>query len=101
MLLVSICCDNFSSQEENQSLVADKDALSIMLSKADRKKSQINERLQESEKERADWELRAGRLEQLVEEARRMLDGQNEVCTVHMYVCILTRSRTVKLVCPV
>ena len=79
MLLVSICCDNFSSQEENQSLVADKDALTDLLSKADRKKSQINERLQESEKERAEWEIRAGRLEQLVEETRRVFDGQNEV----------------------
>ena len=82
VVMVSICCDNFSSQEENQSLVADKDALSNLLSKADRKKSQINERLQESEKERADWEIRAGHLEQLVEETRRVFVGQNEVCTV-------------------
>ena len=63
----------FFSQEENQSLLADKDALSDLLIKADRKKSQINEGLQESEKERADWEIRAGRLEQLVKETRHVI----------------------------
>jgi len=61
------------------SLQADTETLKDLLSKSDREMADREERLQEAEKERAEWEIRAGRLEQFVDEMRQMYDSQKEV----------------------
>ena len=67
-------------QKERDSLLADATALKDLLSKSDREMAGKEEQLQEAERERTEWEIRAGRLEQFVDETRRAFDNQREVC---------------------
>ena len=69
-------------QTKIEDLSADISALNLSLAESDNDKVQLGRQLQEVEKERADLEVKAGRLEQRVAENNALIENLSKVTPV-------------------